>query len=78
MAPLGGSLPFSAASTRPWRLRSSRPRRLGISCAGQGGYFAGMVRKAEKGELHLERTLWALRQAKWGKHQSAAKERLMN
>ncbi len=41
-------------------------------------YFAGMVRKAEKGELHLERTLWALRQAKWGKHQSAAKERLMN
>jgi replication initiation protein RepC len=32
-----------------------------------GGYFAGMVRKAEKGELHLERTLWALREAKWGK-----------
>ena len=23
---------------------------------GAGGYFAGMVRKAEKGELHLERT----------------------
>ena len=32
-----------------------------------GGYFSGMVRKAEKGELHLERTLWALREAKWGK-----------
>jgi replication initiation protein RepC len=32
-----------------------------------GGYFAGMVRKAEKGELRLERTLWALREAKWGK-----------
>ena len=32
-----------------------------------GGYFAGMVRKAEAGELHLERTLWALRDAKWGK-----------
>jgi replication initiation protein RepC len=32
-----------------------------------GGYFAGMVRKAELGELHLERTLWALREAKWGK-----------
>jgi replication initiation protein RepC len=32
-----------------------------------GGYFAGMVKKAERGELHLERTLWALREAKWGK-----------
>ena len=32
-----------------------------------GAYFAGMVRKAEKGELHLERTVWALREAKWGK-----------
>jgi replication initiation protein RepC len=31
-----------------------------------GAYFAGMVRKAEKGELHLERTVWALREAKWG------------
>jgi hypothetical protein len=26
-----------------------------------------MLRKAEKGELHLDRTLWALREAKWGK-----------
>jgi replication initiation protein RepC len=34
---------------------------------GAGGYFGGMVRKAEKGELHLDRTLWALREAKWGK-----------
>ena len=50
----------------------------GYFLRGAGGYFAGMVRKAEKGELHLERTVWALRQAKWGKHQSAAKERLMN
>lgn len=32
-----------------------------------GGYFAGMVRRAERGELHMERTLWALREAKWGK-----------
>ena len=38
----------------------------GYFLRGAGGYFAGMVRKAEKGELHLERTLWALRQAKWG------------
>jgi hypothetical protein len=26
-----------------------------------------MVRKQEKGELHLDRTLWKLREAKWGK-----------
>ena len=30
-------------------------------------YFAGMVHKADKGELHMERTIWALREAKWGK-----------
>ena len=41
---------------------------------GAGGYFAGMVRKAEKGELHLDRTLWALREAKWGKPRQARKE----
>jgi len=34
---------------------------------GAGGYFAGMMRKAERGELRLERTIWALREAKWGK-----------
>jgi hypothetical protein len=28
-----------------------------------GGYFHGMVEKARAGELHLERTLWALRNA---------------
>jgi replication initiation protein RepC len=32
-----------------------------------GGYFAGMVRKHQRGELHLQRSLWALRQAKYGK-----------
>jgi replication initiation protein RepC len=32
-----------------------------------GGYFAGMVRKDERGELHLERSLWALRGARYGK-----------
>jgi replication initiation protein RepC len=31
------------------------------------GYYAGMVKKAEKGELNLDRTLWKLRQNKWGK-----------
>jgi replication initiation protein RepC len=28
-----------------------------------GGYFHGMVQKAKAGELHLERTVWALRRA---------------
>jgi replication initiation protein RepC len=28
-----------------------------------GGYFHGMVAKAAAGELHLERTVWALRRA---------------
>ena len=41
---------------------------------GAGGYFAGMVRKAEKGELHLDRTLWALREAKWGKPSHQARK----
>jgi len=45
---------------------------------GPGGYFAGMVRKAEKGELHLDRTIWALRGAKWGKARAAGKGRLLN
>jgi replication initiation protein RepC len=32
-----------------------------------GGYFAGMLRKHQRGELHLQRSLWALRETKWGK-----------
>ena len=32
-----------------------------------GGYFAGMVRKHQRGELHLQRSLWALRQTRYGK-----------
>jgi replication initiation protein RepC len=32
-----------------------------------GGYFAGMVRRHASGELHLERTLWGLRNAQWGR-----------
>ena len=28
-----------------------------------GGYFSGIVAKAKTGELHLERTVWALRRA---------------
>jgi replication initiation protein RepC len=33
---------------------------------GAGGYFAGMLRKFERGELHLERTVWMLKDRKWG------------
>jgi replication initiation protein RepC len=33
---------------------------------GAGGYFAGMVRKFARGELHLERTVWMLKDRKWG------------
>jgi replication initiation protein RepC len=32
-----------------------------------GGYFAGMLRKHQRGELHLQRSLWALRQTRYGK-----------
>jgi replication initiation protein RepC len=32
-----------------------------------GGYFAGMVKKFARGELHLGQTLWRLRDEKWGK-----------
>ena len=32
-----------------------------------GGYFGGMVRRAAKGELWLEKSLWGLRQKKYGR-----------
>jgi replication initiation protein RepC len=33
---------------------------------GAGGYFAAMVKRGQKGELHLDRSLWALRRDRWG------------
>ena len=48
---------------------TTRPE--GHFTSGPAGYFAGMVKKAEKGELHLDRTLWKLREAKWGKRSKA-------
>ena len=33
---------------------------------GAGGYFSGMLRRFQRGELHLERTVWALKDKKWG------------
>ena len=37
-------------------------------------YFRGMVRKAKNGDLQLQRSIWTLREAKWGK----ADKRLLN
>ena len=45
-------------------LVSTKP--AGHFTSGPGGYFAGMLRKHEKGELHLDRTLWKLKDAMWG------------
>jgi replication initiation protein RepC len=42
-------------------------RPAGHFTSGPAGYYAGMVKKAEKGELHLDRTLWKLREDKWGR-----------
>ena len=36
--------------------------------ASPGGYFHGMVAKAKAGELHLERTVWAMRRASEPEH----------
>jgi replication initiation protein RepC len=36
--------------------------------ASPGGYFHGMVAKARAGELHLGRTVWALRRASEPEH----------
>jgi replication initiation protein RepC len=46
-------------------LVTTRP--AGHFTSGPAGYFAGMLRKYEKGELRLAGTLWALREEKWGK-----------
>ena len=40
-----------------------------------GGYFHGMVAKAKAGELHLERTVWALRRASEPEHRRAGRAR---
>jgi len=39
-----------------------------------GGYFHGMVTKAKAGELHLERTVWALRRASEPEDHRAGRE----
>jgi replication initiation protein RepC len=42
-----------------------------------GGYFHGMVAKAKAGELHLERTVWALRRASAGTPPAAGQGRAL-
>jgi replication initiation protein RepC len=34
---------------------------------GAGGYFAAMVKRAQTGELHLDRSLWKLRRERWSR-----------
>jgi replication initiation protein RepC len=41
--------------------------------ASPGGYFHGMVTRARAGELHLERTVWALRRASQPEHQRGSR-----
>jgi replication initiation protein RepC len=45
-------------------LVSTKP--AGHFTSGPGGYFAGMLRKFERGELCLSRTLWKLKDQLWG------------
>jgi hypothetical protein len=42
-------------STQPSLWPSYRPNRAEHFTSGAGGYFAGLLRKAERGELRLER-----------------------
>jgi hypothetical protein len=55
---------FGARPAAPWAATRRRSRWPSTRVA--GGYLAGMLRKFEKGELRLERTLWALKDQKRG------------
>jgi replication initiation protein RepC len=52
---------------------STRPAGHFTSCP--GGYFAGMLRKFEKGELCLSRTLWKLKDQMWGEDRRRREQR---
>jgi replication initiation protein RepC len=52
---------------------STRPE--GHFTSGPGGYFAGMLRKFEKGELCLARTLWKLKDEAWGTDRKRREQR---
>ena len=55
-------------------LVSTRP--AGHFTSGPGGYFAGMLRKFERGELCLSRTLWKLKDEIWGKERQRSERRV--
>jgi replication initiation protein RepC len=55
-------------------LVSTRP--AGHFTNGPGGYFAGMLRKFERGELCLSRTLWRLKDQAWGAERRRTERRL--
>jgi replication initiation protein RepC len=57
-------------------LVSTRP--AGHFTSGPGGYFAGMLRKFERGELCLSRTLWKLKDELWGKQKEREARRCGN
>ena len=64
---MGASLPVMGRETAAVTLAIVSTRPAGhFTSARPGGYFAGMLRKFEKGELHLERSLWRLKDQKWG------------
>jgi replication initiation protein RepC len=55
---------------------STRP--AGHFTSGPAGYFAGMVKKFEKGELCLGRTLWKLKDQAWGADRRSARSSRRN
>ena len=55
---------------------STRP--AGHFTSGPAGYFAGMVKKFEKGELCLGRTLWKLKDQVWGSDRRSSKSHHRN
>jgi replication initiation protein RepC len=54
-------------------LVSTRP--AGHFTSSPGGYYGGMVKKFERGELCLSRTLWKLKDELWGKEHRRRAER---
>jgi replication initiation protein RepC len=52
---LGAAITLAVVSTKPQQHFTR----------GAGGYFAAMVKRAKKGELHLDRSLWKLRRDRW-------------